>query len=149
MSADKQELNRLISDLQKRMRLQDWEIRGSLGRLDTGTKGECTADEEWQAAQVRVSDEMPPSQWPHIVAHELTHILLHDFDVLIKKCLERMPEDAALPLADLLDSTEERICNQVAHALVGKDGDPYACFTPEDGVSYQNWVDFRLEEKHD
>lgn len=120
-----EELERIIKELQAKMRIQDWDID-----VDTFTTVEyidrgygldgiafCEPDRKRKSAYIgiHIQHRNIEEQWYHAIVHELTHILADDCCAYIQDVLRE-------ELNDKFSAKWERLVDNIARAFRGAEG---------------------------
>lgn len=106
MIPDKAKMEDIIKELQKIMRIQDWDIEvkmctASEMQKDTGAfdnLGEAFRNMRYKYAMIRLNkqDEENEKDWYHTLIHELKHVQTTEFIYTFEKLIENVPMDEAL-----------------------------------------------------
>jgi len=125
-----------LETYQRRFRLLDWDIRFTPdnANLDKDCTAQLDIEDIRRRATLRLSEQVVGDQIERHVVHEMTHLVLRDFQVLSMQTAAKAGA-GGLAVIDVLADQLERICETVAEAMTHVPWEPFskkikACHAP-------------------
>lgn len=130
MSYTRKQIDQAISEWQRRLRMQDWEF---VVDWDGEPEGECALGSVKQVpgrklAVIRLNKDhleaASPAELSHIIAHELSHMILEPMDNAVDLALDGASTEKTLLVRRLAHYANEIVTDAIAAAFCQAYGPP-------------------------
>jgi hypothetical protein len=124
----KREAVTIIAKHQRALNLGEWTI---VPLIVPG--GTCDEDGDWGRisynvqrleAVIELPQERTAAETEQTICHELAHLLLREYEGIVRRALYSLPKVSRELALNLLHEAEERLCNRVARAMSGVEPGP-------------------------